>query len=91
MSTSPVFDKERFRASMARLWEIYKDIGDVANQVSTWRCPYKNGQDRCTAGFGCRNQQFTKVPGERPICTGSDYLDYRSAWEVERPLRSTSV
>ena len=75
-------DKKRLESSMARLWEIYKDIGAVANEVSTWRCPYKNAQDRCTAKFGCRNQSFTGVPDELAICTGSDKLDYRSAWEV---------
>ena len=75
-------DKELYRASMARLHEIFKDISDTVSQVSTWRCPYKNAQDRCTANFGCRNQFHSGVPDELPICTGSDYLDYRNAWEV---------
>ena len=75
-------DKERYQASMVRLQEIFRDIASTANQVSTWRCPYKNAQDRCTAKFGCRNQLQTGVPGELAICTGSDDLDYRSAWEV---------
>ena len=82
MSEPPGEDKERFQLSMARLWEIYKDIGEAANEVSTWRCPYKNAQDRCTAKFGCRNQSFTNVPDELAVCTGSDKLDYRIAWEV---------
>ena len=67
---------------MARLYDIFTDISVTANEVFTWRCPYKNVEDRCTAGFGCRNQLRTGVPGERPICTGSDKLDYRSAWEI---------
>ena len=67
---------------MARLWQIYSEIGEVTSQVSTWRCPYKNMHDRCTAGFGCRNQLRTGESSELPICTGSDKLDYRSAWEV---------
>ena len=75
-------DKERYRASIARLHEIFSGISETVGQVSTWRCPYKNAQDRCTAGFGCRNQLHTHVAGEFPICTGSDNLDYRSAWEV---------
>ena len=75
-------DKERYRASMARLTDIFRDVSETVNRVSTWRCPYKDVQDRCTANFGCRNQLHTKVPGELPICTGSDYLDYRSAWEI---------
>ena len=75
-------DKERYRASMARLQEIFADISETVTKVSARRCPYKTAQDRCTASFGCRNQHFTGVAGERPICTGSDDLDYRSAWEV---------
>ena len=73
-------DEERYRASMARLDGIFRGISETAGQVSTWRCPYKNVEDRCTAKFGCRNQ--LRVPPELPICTGSDDLDYRSAWEV---------
>ena len=76
-------DKVRYQASMARLHEIFQDISQTANSVSTWRCPYKNAQDRCTAAFGCRNQAWSGIPDELPICTGSDDLDYRSAWEVE--------
>jgi hypothetical protein len=82
MSELSVGDKERFQASMTRLWEIYKDIGAVASEVSTWRCPYKNAKDRCTAGFGCRNQSFVDGPNEMALCTGSDKLDYQSAWEL---------
>ncbi len=74
-------DREGYRASMARLEEIFKDIAETVSQVSTWRCPYKNSQDHCTAGFGCRNQSRRNAPGELPVCTGSDKLDYRNAWE----------
>ena len=75
-------DVERYRASMARLYDIFKDMSNSADVVSLWRCPYKNVQDRCTAGFGCRNQDRTVPQGELYICTGSDKLDYRHAWEV---------
>ena len=75
-------DEERYRTSMAWLNDIFSDISLTASQVSAWRCPYKNAQDLCTAGFGCRNQLRTGAPGGLPICTGSDDLDYRSAWEV---------
>ena len=75
-------DRERYQASMERLHAIFTDISCTVNEVSTWRCPYKNVQDRCTARFGCRNQLCTNIAGELPICTGSDKLDYRSAWEV---------
>ena len=79
---SQKLDKERYRASMAWLQDIFKDISNTVDQVSTWRCPYKNAEDRCTAHFGCRNQLRTGKPDELPVCTGSDNLDYRSAWEV---------
>ena len=75
-------DKRRYEASLARLNAIYGGISEAATQVSTWRCPYKNVEDRCTAGFGCRNQDVNVAAGELYICTGSDKLDYRAAWEV---------
>lgn len=75
-------DVQRYRRSMLRLNEIFRDISNTVNTVSTWRCPYKSAQDRCTARFGCRNQLRTHAPDELPICTGSDKLDYRDAWEV---------
>ena len=74
-------DRKRYEASIVRLQKIFRDISDTVGTVSTWRCPYKDAQDFCTAGFGCRNQLHSdKAP--RPICVGSDHLDYRSAWEV---------
>ena len=69
-------------ATMARLYDIYSDISDTATRVSTRRCPYKNAQDRCTAGFGCRNQDRAVPRSELYVCTGSDDIDYRGAWEV---------
>ena len=75
-------DKERYRASMARLYDIFSAISDTVTEVSKGRCPYKNVEDRCTAAFGCRNQDRTVPAGELYICTASDDLDYRSAWEV---------
>ena len=81
MSDTNRVDKERYGRSMARLHEIFQDVSDTASSVSTWRCPYKNAKDRCTAGFGCRNQQFDTA-NELALCTGSDDIDYRGAWEV---------
>jgi hypothetical protein len=75
-------DEGRYRASVARLHEIFRGMSEAAESVSSWRCPYKNVQDRCTANFGCRNQDRSVPAGELYICTGSDKLDYRSAWEV---------
>ena len=81
-SSTPQIDTDRLRASLDRLWKIYREMGEVANEVSRWRCPYKNAQDLCTANFGCRNQLRTGTSGPLPNCTGSDNLDYRSAWEA---------
>ena len=78
----PGVDRERYRRSVSRLGAILRDINDTANFVSSYRCPYKNAQDRCTAKFGCRNQDRAVPRGERFICRGDDKLDYRSAWEV---------
>ncbi len=75
-------DPERYRRSMARLDEILRGINLTANDVSKYRCPYKNAQSRCTAGFGCRNQDRNVPDGELFVCTGDDKLDYRSAWEL---------
>ena len=76
-------DKSRIQDSMARLQAILQGIGETANQVSTWRCPYKNAQDLCTANFGCRNQSRPPAQADLPVCLGSDDLDYRSAWDAE--------
>lgn len=75
-------DKERYRASMGRLDAIFRGVSDTVTEVSRWRCPYKNAQNRCTAQFGCRNQQRKVPKGELYICVGDDNLDYRSAWEI---------
>ena len=75
-------DEGRYRASVARLHEIFRGMSEAVESVSSWRCPYKNVQDCCTANFGCRNQDRSVPAGELYICTGSDNLDYRSAWEV---------
>lgn len=80
-AVSEKFDKERYRASIARLHEIFSGISESTTAVSQWRCPYKNAQDRCTANFSCRNQDRSVPPGESFPCTGSDDLDYRNAWE----------
>lgn len=77
----PKVDPERFRASMERLFQIYSDISGKADEVMQSRCPYKDARSRCTAQFDCRNQFFTKNPMDKPICAGSDRIDYRSAWQ----------
>ena len=79
----PRVDPERTRASIRRLMGIYREISSVADEVSLIRCPYKDATSRCTANFDCRNQYFLPDrPGEQAICTGSDKLDYRKAWQL---------
>lgn len=75
-------DKERYQDSISRLTDIFRDISDMVTDVSKWRCPYKNVENRCTALFGCRNQDRKVPKSELFICTGDDNLDYRGAWEV---------
>lgn len=75
-------DKERYAASLDRLYDIFKGMSQSADAVSQWRCPYKDVQSRCTAKFKCRNQHFANVPDELAICTGSDKIDYSDAWQV---------
>jgi hypothetical protein len=78
----PPVDAARLKESLDRLFEIYREISAKADEVVSQRCPYKDARSRCAANFGCRNQFFTKSRLERPVCTGSDKLDYRSAWDV---------
>jgi hypothetical protein len=80
-TVSRELDKEGYRAAMARLHDIFKGISETVNKVTQWRCPYKTVEDRCTANFGCRNQERSVALGEPFPCVGSDDLDYRGAWE----------
>ena len=75
-------DKAKYQKSLERLNEIFKGISETVTEVSPWRCPYKNAENRCTAQFGCRNQNRDVPAGQLYICTSSDNLDYRSAWET---------
>ena len=78
-------DGEKARASLDRLYTIYRDIAATADEVMQTRWPYKNAKSLCTAKFGCSNQFFTKDPTALPACAGSDRIDYRDAWDTEPP------
>ena len=78
---SDKIDIARYQQSLVRLQDIFAGISETVAQVSTWRCPYKNSESRCTAQFRCRNQDQTVPVGELFSCVGSDDIDYRSAWE----------
>ena len=73
---------EKAKQSLEKLFLIYKDISFNADEVSKKRCPYKDAKSRCTANFNCKNQFFTQKKDDLPVCTGSDLLDYRTAWEI---------
>ena len=65
-----------------RLSTILSAMADHAMVQATFRCPYKNRHDECTAKFGCRNQRRPRPGGSLLTCGSDDKLDYRSAWET---------
>ena len=71
-----------YQQRLDRISEILGSMMTTVEDLTTKRCPYKNKHDRCTAGFGCRNQRKPTVKGELMICAGDDKIDYRPAWEV---------
>ncbi len=75
-------NKNRYFESIKKLESIYENIALNVTEVSKWRCPYKDASDKCTAQFGCRNQDRSINDGLPFPCIGSDNLDYRNAWEV---------
>ena len=81
MTHQPI-DRERYEASLTRLYDIFKGMSETTDAVSKWRCPYKNVSSRCTAKFKCRNQYFTLIPTDLPVCYGNDKIDYRDAWDL---------
>ena len=76
------FNKKKHSNSMKTLDSIFRNMSETVTEVSKWRCPYKNVASKCTAKFGCRNQNIDVPKNELYICTGSDTLNYKSAWEV---------
>ena len=91
-STADGLDADAWQERLDRLSALLEPIANHANTQATWRCPYKNRHNRCTAEFGCRNQRLAadddlgvaeKIRQHRFLCSGDDKLDYRSAWEVE--------
>ncbi len=75
-------DQRKYRKSIARLSEILSGMAKHADRQSTWRCPYKNRLNQCTAQFGCRNQRKPAAAGDPLLCLSDDKLDYRKAWET---------
>jgi uncharacterized 2Fe-2S/4Fe-4S cluster protein (DUF4445 family) len=80
-------DPAEYQKRLDRLSGILEGIAGHADEQATFRCPYKNRFDQCTAHFGCRNQRKPQEPGGLMLCRGDDKLDYRSAWEEDqRPI-----
>ena len=82
MASELPIDDAAYRERLDRLSAILGSMMATVEDLTTKRCPYKNRHNRCTAGFGCRNQRKPPAEGERMICGADDKLDYRSAWET---------
>ncbi len=76
------FNGKKYSNSIKTLDSIFRNMSETINEVSKWRCPYKNVDSKCTAKFRCRNQNRDVTENELYICTDSDTLNYKSAWEV---------
>ena len=73
--------QEKYQKLLDKLADIMTPIAHHADHQATFRCPYKNKDDRCTAKFGCRNQR--KLEGSSLLhCASDDKLDYRNFWEM---------
>lgn len=77
-------DKAEYEKRLSKITQIFEDLVVHADEQATYRCPYKNRFDQCTAKFGCRNQRKIDE-GTGLLCVGDDKLDYRNAWETDAP------
>ena len=77
-------DKTEYEKRLNKITQIFEDLVTHADEQATYRCPYKNRFDHCTAQFGCRNQRKIDE-GTGLLCVGDDKLDYRDAWETDTP------
>jgi len=77
-------DKAEYEKRLNKITQIFEGLVVHADEQATYRCPYKNRFDHCTAKFGCRNQRKIDE-GTGLLCAGDDQLDYRSAWETDAP------
>lgn len=77
---------EEYQKRVDKITKLFANMVDHADEQASYRCPYKNRFDQCTAKFGCRNQRKPRDKGELMVCGGDDKLDYRSAWETEADI-----
>ncbi len=75
-------DKVEYEKRLNKITAIFEELVVHADEQATYRCPYKNRKNHCTAKFGCRNQRRI-AEGTGLLCVGDDKLDYRHAWEME--------
>lgn len=81
-------DKTEYEKRLNKITQIFEELVVHADEQATYRCPYKNRFDHCTAKFGCRNQRKIDE-GTGHLCVGDDKLDYRSAWEIDEHDETT--
>jgi hypothetical protein len=74
-------DPEAYRQRLDRLSKIFAGMVGRADEVSKFRCPYRDRLDRCTAKFSCRNQSVRKTEEAEKGCEHDGNFDYRTAWE----------
>ena len=79
-------DKAEYEKRLNKITQIFEGLVVHADEQATYRCPYKNRFDHCTAKFGCRNQRKIDE-GTGLLCVGDDKLDYRSAWRRTHPIK----
>ena len=75
-------DRAEYQKRLDKITEIFSQMMQRADELSTQRCPYKDRLDQCTAKFGCRNKRPPPETDKLPLCAGDDKLDYRGAWET---------
>lgn len=83
-------DKKEYEKRLNKITEIFEELVVHADEQATYRCPYKDRHDHCTAKFGCRNQRKIDE-GTGLKCVGDDKLDYRTAWETEEAINSGNL
>ena len=81
-------NKAEYEKRLNKITQLFEGLVVHADEQATYRCPYKNRFDHCTAKFGCRNQRKIDE-GTGLLCVGDDKLDYRSAWETDAPDQAT--
>ena len=83
-------NKAEYEKRLSKITQIFEELVVHADEQATYRCPYKNRFDHCTAKFGCRNQRKIDE-GTGLLCVGDDKLDYRSAWETDASGQPTAT